>query len=325
MSGTCVHKWAFIALTSLICDVHAHILCLLVHLSSDLSLVCLPKLCCKCTCLQPPLWPCFLMDLEHTLQVDCLQPCLLHRPCSHVIALPSVLSPALSLAAYVVTLGFHLNPTQGTTLSLLLPETKSEIPCAFYILCLCQIWSHNFSQELYFLWVTFFELLWRFIRIQISFLMQSLFLPFPFFSSSVLLVSQPTLDLICFQTVLVSPKTHTPVSYHHRIIDVGRGHWRCLVRPSLFLSLAQSCFEYLQQWRLHNLSGHPGRFEQPDSKKKKPKPKFWGLNWMCRILNYAHSILPFSWNHWEEFGSTFFSLSHQVLIHITKIALAFAS
>ena len=78
----------------------------------------------------------------------------------------------------------------------------------------------------------------------------------------------------------------------------------------------QTAFEYLEEWRYHNLSGHPVLVvSHPHSEKKIPyvqrdPPVFpWVPIASCPVTGY----------HWKEPGSILFAPSLQVFVYIGKI------
>jgi len=93
-----------------------------------------------------------------------------------------------------------------------------------------------------------------------------------------------------------------------------------LLKQGYLEPVAQGCvqtaFEYLQGWRLHNLSGQPVPvLGHPDSKKVFPDvqrqpPVF-------QLVPIASG--PGTRHHWKEPGSVLFALSLQVFIYIDKI------
>jgi len=113
-------------------------------------------------------------------------------------------------------------------------------------------------------------------------------------------------------------------SVFHRLIEVGRDIWGLSCPTSLLKKghlkpvaqdHVQMAFEYLQGWRLHNISGQPVPvLGHPHSEKVFPdvqrQPPVFQFVPVASCLVTRH--------HWKESGSVLFALSLQVCIHVDE-------
>ena len=106
-------------------------------------------------------------------------------------------------------------------------------------------------------------------------------------------------------------------SRHHRLVEVGRDLWRSLCPTPLLKqghldTVAQDHVqmgsEYLQGWRLHNISGQPIPVLCHLHSKK-----VFRRHLLC--FSVCPSPLVLSLHHWKEPGSNLFTLPSSISVH----------